>query len=171
MHGFNPNTSINLVSTCRDEICRPFTEKLDRIWGSSFNISSLAGFCFCGRTGFKAAMAHAPVPLPAISLPPLSLQPPPTSLPLTPSAPLSLPLPLPLPLPTTATQSLRSSPPGPFPRSIRSFVHPSFLPSIPSFPTSSFSHTFSPSLPFFPLPFPVPVPPSLPPSLPISFFL
>jgi hypothetical protein len=60
-HGFDSQTSINLVSTCRDEICRPLTEKLDRIWGSSFNISSLAGFCFCGRTGFKAAMAHAPV--------------------------------------------------------------------------------------------------------------
>jgi hypothetical protein len=53
--------SINLVSTCRDEICRPFTEQLDRAWGPSFNISSLAGFCFCGRTGFKSAMAHAPV--------------------------------------------------------------------------------------------------------------
>jgi hypothetical protein len=60
-HGFTPESSINLVSTCRDEICRPFTEQLDRVWGNSFNISSLAGFCFCGRTGFKAAMAHAPV--------------------------------------------------------------------------------------------------------------
>ena len=60
-HGFTPQTSINLVSTCRDEICRPFTDQLDRLWGSSFNVSSLGGFCFCGRTGFKAAMAHAPV--------------------------------------------------------------------------------------------------------------
>jgi pyruvate/2-oxoglutarate dehydrogenase complex dihydrolipoamide dehydrogenase (E3) component len=60
-HGFNPNTSINLVSTCRDEICRPFTEKLDSVWGQSFNIASLGGFVFCGRTGFGAGMAHAPV--------------------------------------------------------------------------------------------------------------
>jgi len=60
-HGFTSETSINLVSTCRDEICRPFTDQLDRLWGSSFNVSSLGGFCFCGRTGFKAAMAHAPV--------------------------------------------------------------------------------------------------------------
>ena len=60
-HGFNPENSINLISTCRDEVCRPFTEQVDRVWGNSFNISSLAGFCFCGRTGFKAAMAHAPV--------------------------------------------------------------------------------------------------------------
>jgi len=60
-HGFTPETSINLVSVCRDEICRPFVDKLDKIWSNSFNISSLAGMIFCGRTGFKAAMAHAPV--------------------------------------------------------------------------------------------------------------
>ena len=57
-HGLNPNTSI---STCRDEICRPFTEKLDSVWGQSFNIASLGGFVFCGKTGFSAGMAHAPV--------------------------------------------------------------------------------------------------------------
>ncbi len=60
-HGFNPSTSINLVSTCRDEICRPFTNELDRIWGPSFSISSLAGMLFCGRAGVRAAMAHSPV--------------------------------------------------------------------------------------------------------------
>jgi len=58
--GFNPNTAINLVSTCRDEICRPFTEKLDSLWGESFNIASLGGFVFCGKTGFGAGMAHSP---------------------------------------------------------------------------------------------------------------
>jgi hypothetical protein len=60
-HGFTPNNAINLVSTCRDEICRSFTLELDRLWGPSFSISSLAGMVFCGRTGFKAAMAHSPV--------------------------------------------------------------------------------------------------------------
>ena len=60
-HGFTPQSSINLISTCRDEICRPFTDQLDKLWGNSFNVSSLGGFCLCGRTGFKAAMAHAPV--------------------------------------------------------------------------------------------------------------
>jgi len=58
--GFNPKTAINLVSTCRDEICRPFTEKLDSLWGESFNIASLGGFVFCGKTGFGAGMAHSP---------------------------------------------------------------------------------------------------------------
>jgi len=51
-HGFTSATAINLVSNCRDEICRPFTEYLDEKWGApSFNISSLAGMVFCGRTG------------------------------------------------------------------------------------------------------------------------
>jgi len=58
--GFNPNTAINLVSTCRDEICRPFTLKLDSLWGESFNIAALGGFVFCGKTGFGAGMAHSP---------------------------------------------------------------------------------------------------------------
>jgi len=60
-HGFTPDNAINLVSTCRDELCRPFVQHLDKTWGHSFNISSLAGMVFCGRTGFKAAMAHAPM--------------------------------------------------------------------------------------------------------------
>lgn len=30
-HGYNPKTSINLVSTCRDELCRPFTDNLDAV--------------------------------------------------------------------------------------------------------------------------------------------
>jgi len=59
-HGFTPKTAINLVSCCRDELCRPFTDELDSKWGHSFNISSLGGMVFCGRTGFKAAMAHSP---------------------------------------------------------------------------------------------------------------
>jgi hypothetical protein len=59
--GFNPLSAINLVSTCRDEICRPFTEKLDEKWGEHFSISSLGGMVFCGKTGFGAGMAHSPI--------------------------------------------------------------------------------------------------------------
>ena len=61
-HGFTASTSINLVSTCRDEICRPFTEYLDDKWGTpSFNISSLAGMVFCGRTGIlRVCSLHLP---------------------------------------------------------------------------------------------------------------
>ncbi|EKX48690.1 hypothetical protein GUITHDRAFT_53607, partial [Guillardia theta CCMP2712] len=61
-HGFTSKTSINLVSHCRDELCRPFTEAIDSSWEKpSFNIASLAGMVYCGRTGFKSAMAHAPI--------------------------------------------------------------------------------------------------------------
>jgi hypothetical protein len=59
--GFNPLTAINLVSTCRDEICRPFTDKLDAKWGEHFTISSLGGMVFCGKTGFGAGFAHSPI--------------------------------------------------------------------------------------------------------------
>ena len=30
-NGFNPDNSINLVATCRDELCRPFTDGLDSV--------------------------------------------------------------------------------------------------------------------------------------------
>mmetsp|Transcript_12716 Transcript_12716/g.35203 ORF Transcript_12716/g.35203 Transcript_12716/m.35203 type:complete len:598 (-) Transcript_12716:408-2201(-) len=60
-HGFNSKTTINLVCVCRDEICRPFSDQVQKLWGNSFNVSSLGGMCFCGKTGFKAAMAHAPI--------------------------------------------------------------------------------------------------------------
>lgn len=60
--GFNPSSAINLVSTCRDGICSPFTEKLDDKWGEPhFSISSLGGMVFCGKTGFSAGMAHSPI--------------------------------------------------------------------------------------------------------------
>ena len=50
------------MSTCRDEVCRSFTEKLDEKWGEPhFSISSLAGMVFCGKTGFGAGMAHSPI--------------------------------------------------------------------------------------------------------------
>lgn len=56
-HGFSPATAINLVSNCRDELCRSFTEYLDKKWDKpSFNIASLAGMVFCGRTGFKVCV-------------------------------------------------------------------------------------------------------------------
>ena len=60
--GFNPSSAINLVSTCRDEVCHSFTEKLDGKWGEPhFSIASLGGMVFCGKTGFGAGMAHSPI--------------------------------------------------------------------------------------------------------------
>lgn len=58
--GFEASNSIALVSQCRDELTKEFVHAVDRLWGYSFNISSLAGMVFCGQTGFGAAMAHSP---------------------------------------------------------------------------------------------------------------
>jgi len=58
--GFTAHNSIALVAQCRDEIAKPFVEAIDHNWMGSFNISSLAGTVFCGKTGFNAALHHAP---------------------------------------------------------------------------------------------------------------
>ncbi|CAI5949147.1 unnamed protein product [Closterium sp. NIES-65] len=51
---------IALVSTCRDEVCRPVVSLVDQEFGLSFNIAGLGGVLNCGSTGFKAAMSHSP---------------------------------------------------------------------------------------------------------------
>ena len=60
-HGFHSESSVNLVSTCKDAICKDFTRKVERLSGKTADISALAGFSFCGRTGLKIAVASAPV--------------------------------------------------------------------------------------------------------------
>jgi hypothetical protein len=60
--GCTPDSSMNMVAQCRDEICRPFTQALDASWGTDhFAIGSLAGMVFCGKTAFGAGMAHSPI--------------------------------------------------------------------------------------------------------------
>jgi hypothetical protein len=58
--GFEPARSIACVGACRDEITRPFVDGVQRTWGEAFNFSSLGGMLFLGRTGFGAAVHHAP---------------------------------------------------------------------------------------------------------------
>ena len=59
--GFDRDNSIVLISTCRDEISRPFADDCKELWGETFFIGSLAGMVFCGKTGMMAGMTHAPV--------------------------------------------------------------------------------------------------------------
>ena len=59
--GFRASNSIALVAQCRDEIAKPFVTAIDHNWLGSFNVSSLAGSVFCGKTGFTAAIHHAPI--------------------------------------------------------------------------------------------------------------
>ncbi|CAI5946443.1 unnamed protein product [Closterium sp. NIES-65] len=58
--GFKRDNCIALVNTCRDEVCRPIVNLIDREFGMSFNIAGLGGLVNCGKTGFKAAMSHSP---------------------------------------------------------------------------------------------------------------
>ncbi|GJP33137.1 hypothetical protein CLOM_g17705 [Closterium sp. NIES-68] len=58
--GFKRDNCIALVNTCRDEVCRPIVNLIDKEFGLSFNISGLGGLVNCGKTGFKAAMSHSP---------------------------------------------------------------------------------------------------------------
>jgi len=77
--GFQAYNTLSCVSVCRDELCSPFLELVERTWKapfldmkdekgvsktintSPFNMSSLAGMLFLGKTGMSAAISHAPV--------------------------------------------------------------------------------------------------------------
>lgn len=59
-HGFTPTNTLACVGVCRDELCRSLFDEVEKMWGSAFDVSSLAGILTLGRTGFAAARAHAP---------------------------------------------------------------------------------------------------------------
>ncbi len=59
--GFNADNSIACVGICRDEISQALTESVNKKWGYAFNLSSLAGMFFAGKTGLLAAMHHSPI--------------------------------------------------------------------------------------------------------------
>ncbi|HET7899953.1 MAG TPA: hypothetical protein VFL59_02120 [Candidatus Nanopelagicales bacterium] len=58
--GFEPGATLLVTGSCRDELCFPFGDRLQRTWGSAFHVGSLGGLLFLGRTGLSAAHAHAP---------------------------------------------------------------------------------------------------------------
>jgi hypothetical protein len=67
-YGFNRVNTIPCVAVCRDELCQPLLNHIDRAWRSRYNtggvhflMSSLAGMIFLGRTGMEAALSHAPI--------------------------------------------------------------------------------------------------------------
>jgi hypothetical protein len=59
--GFNSENSIVSVCICRDEISQSLRSVIKHIWGEAFNLSSLGGMFFAGKTGLSAVMHHAPV--------------------------------------------------------------------------------------------------------------
>jgi len=58
--GFTDENTIASVCICRDEISQSMRSIIKHIWGEAFNLSSLAGMFFAGKTGLLAAMHHAP---------------------------------------------------------------------------------------------------------------
>ncbi|MDP2167460.1 MAG: hypothetical protein Q8J64_03915 [Thermodesulfovibrionales bacterium] len=59
--GFRSENTIVSVCICRDEISQSVRSIIKHVWGEAFNLSSLAGMFFAGKTGIKAAMHHAPI--------------------------------------------------------------------------------------------------------------
>lgn len=60
-HGFTAKNTIAAVDVCRDEISQPFIALVKNYWGEAFNLCSLAGMFFAGKTGLKAVIHHAPI--------------------------------------------------------------------------------------------------------------
>ena len=58
--GFNDDNSIAAICVCRDEISQPLRSIIKHVWGEAFNLSSLGGMFFAGKTALKAAMHHSP---------------------------------------------------------------------------------------------------------------
>ena len=59
-HGLGGTQAMALAAQCRDELCQPLLQLVGERWGDWFSVGSLAGMVLCGRTGFNAAVSHAP---------------------------------------------------------------------------------------------------------------
>lgn len=58
--GFRPSNCLPLVGLCRDELMAGVDDAVSRVWGRPFQVGSLAGMVFLGRTGVHAALGHVP---------------------------------------------------------------------------------------------------------------
>jgi hypothetical protein len=59
--GFDDDNTIAATCICRDEISQTLRSIVKHMWGEAFNLSSLGGMFFAGKTGLLAAMHHAPI--------------------------------------------------------------------------------------------------------------
>jgi hypothetical protein len=58
--GFTAENTIASACVCRDEITQPLVIKIRDAWGEAFNLSSLGGMFFAGKTALSAGIHHAP---------------------------------------------------------------------------------------------------------------
>ena len=61
-HGFRPDNTMPCVASCRDEISQSWAARVTEVWGAPFCLTGLGGWILAGKTGFGAALAHAPDP-------------------------------------------------------------------------------------------------------------
>jgi len=59
--GFTRETTLTCIASCRDEISQTWPASMREIWGDAFNLAGLGGMIFAGKTGFGAALVHAPI--------------------------------------------------------------------------------------------------------------
>ncbi len=50
-----------MTNLCRDEVTQVLKDKIEAVFGSSFNTNGLGGVLTCGVTGMKAGLSHSPV--------------------------------------------------------------------------------------------------------------
>lgn len=59
-HGFDADSTIAVIATCRDELCQPLIHQVRKEWGEAFDLNGLAGLPIGGITALTAASHHAP---------------------------------------------------------------------------------------------------------------
>ncbi|GAX81647.1 hypothetical protein CEUSTIGMA_g9075.t1 [Chlamydomonas eustigma] len=58
--GFNGDNSIAMTNLCRDEVTTILKDKIEAVFGGSFNTNGLGAVLTCGVTGMKAGLSHSP---------------------------------------------------------------------------------------------------------------
>ncbi len=60
-YGFKGDNSIAMTNLCRDEVTVLLKDKIESVFGSSFNTNGLGGVLTCGVTGMGAGLSHSPI--------------------------------------------------------------------------------------------------------------
>jgi len=58
--GFTGDNSIAMTNLCRDEVTTILKDKIESVFGGSFNTNGLGAVLTCGVTGMKAGLSHSP---------------------------------------------------------------------------------------------------------------
>ena len=50
-----------MTNLCRDEVTAVLKDKIESVFGGSFNTNGLGGVLTCGVTGMGAGLSHSPI--------------------------------------------------------------------------------------------------------------